>query len=307
MRLIVALLAIVLMYSTANAAGLRMGPNDIRDNADAAGILAGRISDSLDRNQSGNGVIAGHPCATPNHYWEAIRKYHPSASLGSVEELPNYIRQLKYEPQGPSGKFPMSRILQKGSSCKLDLAGWTRSFNLGEGAWKDPNTGEYILAGDCNNVVGGAPPPPPPPPPPKPSACVEIPVAVLASYMDRNTVAMQIRPTLHVWGPRIAGCDLQFADCYCEDPDGKMAVAYKAAPITGSGVVRIPRELAKQMEKFCVMADGVWPAPPQGVIVSHDLVVRYIRPLASSGAVVVLPPGTSINFYITPQSARPMG
>lgn len=290
--LIVAMLALLLTAGVASAAGLRMGPNDIKDNEKAGSLLAGRISEALARDPSGNGVIAGHPCSTPNHYFNAIRSYHPNASLGSVGELPNYLRQLKYESHGPSGSFPMSRILQSGNTCTLDLKGWSRSFHTGEGAWHDPSTGDTILAGDCDNVVGGTAPPPPPR---KVSDCVEIPAAVVEAFNQKQTVQVEVRPTLLVWGPKIEGCGLKVVDCVCIDPvTGKAAIAYQAPSFIGSGMIRMPRELARRMDEICFKADGL--GPVKGQFVSRELVISDIRPYANSDSQVILPPGKAIKF-----------
>lgn len=92
-------------------------------------------------------------CATAYDYFHGIQIAHPSAKLGDIAELPRYLRSLVKQP-APEGEWNMSRLLVKGEKRTYDHMGWHRAFFKGEDAWDDPNTGEHILAGFCENVVG---------------------------------------------------------------------------------------------------------------------------------------------------------
>lgn len=142
-----------LLHNLSFGAGLpmmyRITPED---NANL--VLSGLIIESLERISNGSGMIQGSECTTPNHYFEAIKKYHPSAVINSVDELPAYIRGLHQQKMSDvSAPRKLSRILFSKSECKLDLEGWSREIRPDESVWVDPNTGEIILAGDCMNVV----------------------------------------------------------------------------------------------------------------------------------------------------------
>ena len=161
------------------------------------GQLADLIEDSLKEDAEGNGLLdAEHctksdatRCATPNHYFDGIRKDHPESKIGSVAELPMYLRSLEARP-GLPGRWRMSRLLVAivgdTVNVRYDAEGWSRAFRQGENAWVDINTGEQILAGDCGNVVGALIAPPRlvvrkrPPRPRRPVAFAAPPPAPLA-------------------------------------------------------------------------------------------------------------------------------
>lgn len=92
-------------------------------------------------------------CATAHDYFYGIQLAHPSAKLGDIADLPRYLRSLVKQP-APTGEWFMSRLLVNGEKRKYDHVGWHRAFFKGEEVWDDPNTGEHILAGFCENIVG---------------------------------------------------------------------------------------------------------------------------------------------------------
>lgn len=121
--------------------------------------LAALVGSSLKIDATGNRVLdsrrckATGSCATARDYFVGIRAAHPEAHLGSILEVPQYLRSLKKQP-APRGEWYMSRLLVRGDSHRYDAAGWHRAFFKGEAVWYDVNTGEPILAGACGNVVG---------------------------------------------------------------------------------------------------------------------------------------------------------
>lgn len=121
--------------------------------------LAKYVEDSLKVDSTGNKILdlerckKNGSCATARDYFIGISKAHPSAKLGSITELPRYLRSLVMQP-APKGQWYMARLLVKGNQHKYDGTGWHREFFEGEVVYDDPNTGEHILASACGNVVG---------------------------------------------------------------------------------------------------------------------------------------------------------
>lgn len=157
MRSIVIALFVLFGSFSAQAIGLPM-MQDLRPVEKANVILADLIETALKADPAGNAIIEVSHCTTPNHFFRAIRTYHPGARLQTVSALPAYLRSLQFRIDRPaSGKYRMTRILTdaEGSkqNCRLDTEGWKRSFQSGEGAWYDANLGAIVLAGDCSNVV----------------------------------------------------------------------------------------------------------------------------------------------------------
>lgn len=154
MKSIVVVLALAIA-ALANAAGTGMpmmkGLNTPTD-------LAALVDKALQRDATGHSLLDAArckrdgSCATAHDYYHGIRLAHPSAKLDNIAELPRYLRSLVKQP-APSGEWFMSRILVRGEKRTYDHLGWHRAFFKGEDAWSDVNTGEYILAGFCENVV----------------------------------------------------------------------------------------------------------------------------------------------------------
>lgn len=117
-------------------------------------VLSTLIQKSLEEDPSGNKPISAKYTTTPNFFLEAIQKNHPSAKLGSIEELSQYIRSLekKASPKDDK-KHQLARIVQDKKGRYLDFEGWKRKFYSDELVWFDINTGEDILAGYCANVI----------------------------------------------------------------------------------------------------------------------------------------------------------
>lgn len=138
-------------------------------------VLARLIEESLERDSSGNALIKGSPCATPNSFAEAISTFHPGLGIRGVHGLPMFLRALKWVPS-PPGKFRMSAVdvdFSKDGTpeeCTLALDRVVREFRPNEGGWLDTNTGRVILAGDCSNVVAPPAVPTTPAPLPRPAA-----------------------------------------------------------------------------------------------------------------------------------------
>tara|TARA_Y100000310_G_scaffold63585_1_gene59044 strand:- start:32946 stop:33998 length:1053 start_codon:yes stop_codon:yes gene_type:complete len=151
-------LTVVALTTQVHAVGMPM-MYSVTPQDQANKTLATLIAQSLREDSTGQGMIDGSECTTPNDFFNAIREYHPGAALGSVMELPIYLESLQLR-SAPEGEFQMSRILvnvsakDNGRSCSLDLNGWNRAFRGGESMWFDVNLGMPILAGDCSNVVG---------------------------------------------------------------------------------------------------------------------------------------------------------
>ena len=142
--------------------------------------LAALVERSLKADKTGRRILdrklckATGSCSTARDYFIGIKMVHPDAHLGTIAELPRYLRSLVRQPP-PKGEWQMSRLLVKGDSHRYDATGWHRAFLKGEAAWYDVNTGEPVLAGACGNVVGKryAPPHVAVTTPPKPCATVE--------------------------------------------------------------------------------------------------------------------------------------
>ncbi|MFI5260423.1 MAG: hypothetical protein ACHQU0_01340 [Candidatus Paceibacteria bacterium] len=121
--------------------------------------LAALVDSSLKVDKTGKQVLDPKrckmtgSCATAEDYFLGINAAHRNAHLGDITDLSRYLRSLVKKP-APAGEWHMSRLLVKGDSHRYDATGWHRAFFKGEAAWYDINTGEPILAEECNNVVG---------------------------------------------------------------------------------------------------------------------------------------------------------
>ena len=122
-------------------------------------VLADLVDRALQRDATGHSLLDSArckrdgSCATAHDYFYGIQQEHPSAKMGDIAELPRYLRSLIKQP-APAGEWYMSRLLMKGEKRTYDHMAWHRAFFKGEDVWDDPNTGEHILAGFCENVVG---------------------------------------------------------------------------------------------------------------------------------------------------------
>ncbi len=133
--------------------------------------LATLVERSLASDPTGNTLLdparckKNGSCATARDYFFGIQSAHPSAKLGNIAELPQYLRSL-VKQSAPAGEWHISRLLVRGNTHTYDAKGWKRSFLQGESVWVDVNTGELILAGHCGNVIGEGPAKPVPKPVP---------------------------------------------------------------------------------------------------------------------------------------------
>ncbi len=119
----------------------------------AAEFTARYVQESLNKDPSGNSIIAGSPCTTPMDFYTAVKTEHPAADLSSVADLPGYLRRL-VPGETPSGQFRMSWMRPAGGGkCTLELKGQARAFEPGEIPWIDPKLGAVVFAGGCANVV----------------------------------------------------------------------------------------------------------------------------------------------------------
>lgn len=122
-------------------------------------VLADLVDRALARDSTGHSLLDSArckkdgSCATAHDYFHGIQVAHPSAKLGDIADLPRYLRSLAKQP-APAGEWYMSRLLVKGEKRTYDHMAWHRAFFKGEDAWADVNTGEFVLAGFCENVVG---------------------------------------------------------------------------------------------------------------------------------------------------------
>lgn len=124
--------------------------------------LAELVDRSLASDPTGNRLLnptrckKDGSCATAYDYFFGIKLAHPSAKLGNIAELPQYLRSL-VKQSAPSGEWHISRLLVRGDTHTYDAKGWKRAFLQGESVWVDVNTAEPILAGHCGNVIGEGP------------------------------------------------------------------------------------------------------------------------------------------------------
>lgn len=149
-------LALAALANVANAVGTGMPMmKGLKDPT----VLASLVESALKRDPTGNSLLDSArckkdgSCATAHDYFYGIQQEHPSAKMGEIAELPRYLRSLVKQP-APTGEWYMSRLLVKGEKRTYDHMAWHRAFFKGEDVWDDPNTGEHVLAGFCENVVG---------------------------------------------------------------------------------------------------------------------------------------------------------
>ncbi len=138
-------------------------------------VLAERIRESLTKDANGNVRVRGAN-TTPVGFLTAVQK--AGGAVDGVQALPLYLESL-IERDMPSGMLTMSRVKYTRDAAGteqfvLDVEkGFTREAHQGERGWFDPNTGNFILAGDCGNSPLGltkgpvATPAPVLPPPPE--------------------------------------------------------------------------------------------------------------------------------------------
>ncbi|MGD0328246.1 MAG: hypothetical protein ABSB00_00855 [Minisyncoccia bacterium] len=166
---VVLALAIALLANVMHAAGTGMPMMKGLKNPTE---LAALVESSLTSDPAGNKLLnparcrKDGSCATAHDYFYGIQLAHPSAKLGDIADLPRYLQSLVQQP-APTGEWQISRLLVRGEKHTYDARGWHRAFLKGESVWADPNTGEFILAGDCGNVIGAAPTRPQTPLPPR--------------------------------------------------------------------------------------------------------------------------------------------
>lgn len=122
-------------------------------------VLADHIDESLKNDQSGKGPIHGANI-NPLEYLEAVnavpRRYSEpeetgkySPTVGTVGDLPAYLRTLKSGPM-PKGKVSLAGVCE-GKLTLRTHEGSGREAHLGEVGWYDQR-GDLILAGDCMNT-----------------------------------------------------------------------------------------------------------------------------------------------------------
>jgi len=147
--------------------------------------LATLVENSLKSDPTGKSLLnparckKDGSCATAHDYFFGIQTAHPSAKLGNIAELPQYLRSL-VKQSAPAGEWHISRLLVRGNTHTYDAKGWKRAFLQGESVWVDVNTGELILAGDCGNVIGDGPAKPQP----KPRPTIFTPAAPIGACPD---------------------------------------------------------------------------------------------------------------------------
>lgn len=158
MRIIVVMLALAIAALANAAQGAGTGMPMMKGLKDPT-VLANLVDRALKLDPKGHTLLDSAQCkkdgscATAHDYFHGIQIEHPSTKLGDIAELPRYLRSLVKQP-APAGEWYMSRLLVKGEKRTYDHLGWHRAFFKGEDVWDDPNTGEHILAGFCENVVG---------------------------------------------------------------------------------------------------------------------------------------------------------
>lgn len=119
--------------------------------------LALAIEEALQEDATGrSAVIRGTACSTPHHYMEAFEETFDDLRFGGdYEQLLRFLRSLRRVENVAERHldvYGMSRTLGKRDGpCELDLAGYSRSFRPGEGAWVD-QLGRVVLADDCLNI-----------------------------------------------------------------------------------------------------------------------------------------------------------
>ncbi|MFA6415023.1 MAG: hypothetical protein WC217_00465 [Candidatus Paceibacterota bacterium] len=178
MRTIVAMLALAIaaLASPAYAAGTGM---PMMKGIKSPTELAALVEQSLASDPAGNKLLdpvrckKNGSCATARDYFGGIQLAHPSAKLGDIAELPQYLRSLTKQ-SAPAGEWHISRLLVRGDKHTYDAKGWKRAFLQGESVWVDVNTAEPILAGHCGNVIGEGPTKPQPGPGPGPGVAVPV-------------------------------------------------------------------------------------------------------------------------------------
>lgn len=148
---------------TANAAippGMSAQPYLVLQNEQRQDIkvAADLVQQSLARKADGTAAISdelcrtANSCATPLEIYTAIKQKHPDVMLGSLSELPGYMRSLiKVENPKPGARI-VGRVLVEGNTRTLDWGMHREPFPQ-EVTWNDPNTGEEIFMGNCFNVI----------------------------------------------------------------------------------------------------------------------------------------------------------
>ncbi len=138
--------------------------------------LAKLVEDALLRDPTGKQLIdeakcaRDGSCASPMNYLEAARVYDPQARLEHVSELPKYFRSLVLDCT-IKGRFTMADIFKPQTGPMMgrtDTSRMSRFIGPAECVFKNPRTGQPIIAQFCANPVGKRVAPPPPPKDPCP-------------------------------------------------------------------------------------------------------------------------------------------
>jgi hypothetical protein len=136
--------------------------------------LAQILADALVRDPSGIKLIDAAKCArdgscaTPLAYLEAFQRYDPAAGLTTVSQLPGYVRSLVMDCT-IKGRFMMADIYLRSLTAmvRVETARMSRFIGNAECVFKNPKTGQPVIAQRCANPVGKRVAPPLLPPPPK--------------------------------------------------------------------------------------------------------------------------------------------
>ena len=154
-----ALLALQPVATTqAFAVGLPMFQQGIEGRR-AMDQLRQRILSSLAKNPAGNASIEGGSCGyTPRQFYDDVRDQHPEIGLSkkpTPQDLKNfvaYLGTLELVQLAEDGNYENSRRLQTAEACSSDLK-WTKLLQKGLWVWRDRNTHEVILKGNCGNIL----------------------------------------------------------------------------------------------------------------------------------------------------------
>jgi hypothetical protein len=125
--------------------------------------LSALIAASMAKDPSGNAPLQPKECrlhgacATPNMYFDEIKRFHKSANLNSREELAKYVGGLACHKADPGVRY----VDRLDSTGKVVLTTHPRSPHKDEYVCQDTTTSEEIFMTDCGNVEEVKTPPAP--------------------------------------------------------------------------------------------------------------------------------------------------
>jgi len=146
--------AVAAICLLANAAQAAPVGNPFLRGVKSPAELASKMETSLASDSTGRSIIDPErckrdgSCARPADFLEMFQKSDPQAHLGTVWQVPGFLRTLQVAP-APQGEYWMACL--KGSHPVLHCL--SRRFKLGEKAWINPATHRVVLASDCTNPV----------------------------------------------------------------------------------------------------------------------------------------------------------